>query len=73
MRSIFKKPKTNILRRYLLPCSNIYIVTCNRTDVSFLNKLASKVWKKKCTNFLYTMICKNRIEEQRTEQQFVLL
>ena len=36
---------------YLLTCWNI----CNRTVYLYLIKLASKVWKKNCPSFLYTL------------------
>ena len=47
----------NLRRMFLFFFYQLFSVflTCNRTDVSFLNKLASKIRKKNCPDFSYAL------------------
>ena len=67
IQSIFEKPKTNVFILYLLSCKNI----CSKTIYLSLNKLASKVWKKNCPKFLYTLYEAQRKSELGLSHSFL--
>ena len=67
IQSIFEKPKTNVFILYLLSCENI----CSKTIYLSLNKLTSKVWKKNCPKFLYTLYEARRKSESGLSHSFL--